>query len=221
MSVVYNFPAAARFGKIVSKSKIYEHTRPSTKVKTLFAQEIKKITWAYKLSPKTINIPATKIIDEIQVFHVTLKLDSLSNEVLATIDKAIPSPIIFIAECNGKTQYIATYKRPNDADSSKWVISSYFKSPKHTEKDQFNATELPLSLNMESLYEQLLKELIPLDCREDESLQLLAERVDKCNALEREIAKLKSRLKKEKQFNRKVEINSEIRTLSAELDKIR
>ena len=64
----YAFPKAAAFGKVLAKSKIYEHAAPGSKVKGLFVKEVEKIIWAYKLSPATINLPAGSGVQEIQIF---------------------------------------------------------------------------------------------------------------------------------------------------------
>jgi hypothetical protein len=41
---------------MLAKRKIYEHAAPTSKVKELFVAQVEKITWAYKLSPATINL---------------------------------------------------------------------------------------------------------------------------------------------------------------------
>ena len=66
MTTLYKFPKAAKFGKVLAKSKIYERATPSTKVKELFVTEVERMVWAYKLSPATINLPATDDVQEIQ-----------------------------------------------------------------------------------------------------------------------------------------------------------
>ena len=104
MRALYNFPKAAGFGRMLAKSKIYAHATPSSKVKELFVKEIEKITWSYKLSPTTINLPASEGVQEIQVFTISLKTGKLSPDVLHTIDKAIPSPILFELKYGGKTK---------------------------------------------------------------------------------------------------------------------
>lgn len=217
--MIYKFPKAAKFGKAVTKSKIYEHATPNTKVKKLFADEIEKITWAYKLSPTTINLPASDDVQEIQVFAIVLKTDKLSHEVLQTIDKAIPSPILFVLQHNGKSRYVASYKRPSEADKSKWVVSSYFET--EWIKDDLEKIELPVVLNMGALYQAFLKAIIPLSFRENEPLDGLVSRVDQLRIKEREAEKLEFRMKREKQFNRKVELNRSFNELKQEIENLK
>ena len=188
-------------------------------MKKLFADEIEKITWAYKLSSATINLPASDGVQEIQVFAITLKTDTLSHEVLQTIDKAIPSPILFMLSYNGKCRYVAAYKRPSEADKSKWVVSSYFETDWMSDPQE--KSELPVVLNMAALYHSLLKAIIPLPFRKGEALDGVVLRVDQLQIKEREANKLESRMKKEKQFNRRVELNRSLNELKQEIENLK
>ena len=215
----YKFPNSAKFDRVVSKSKIYEHAKPTSKVKELFVSQIEKITWSYKLSPATINLPASKEVQEIQVFTVSLRTAELSFEVLQTIDKAIPSPILFVLSYNGKYRYAAAYKRPSEADKNKWVVSSYFQS--EWMNDDTEKIELPVLLNMGALYQAFLKSLSPLSFRKCESLDSLVSRVDQLRVKERDAVKLENRIKKEKQFNRRVELNRTLNELRSEIGSLK
>jgi hypothetical protein len=70
------------------------------------------------------------------------------------------------------------------------------------------------------LYEQALHHLIPTPARPQESLADLVSRVEQVAAKQREVEKAASRLAKEKQFNRKVEINAHLRQLKNELEEL-
>ena len=77
--------------------------------------------------------------------------------------------------------------------------------------------ELPVVLSMSALYQTFLKAIIPLSFRENESLDGLVSRVDQLRIKEREADKFASRMKKEKQFNRRVELNRTLNELKAEI----
>lgn len=209
------FPKAAEFGRIIPKNKIYEHGYSSTTIKQLFINEVDQIRWSYKLAPNTVNLPATITVQEIQVISITLRSNSLKDEVLQTIDKSIPSPILFEIIAGKKFQYAACYKRRNESDKSKWVISSYFRSSWFEEDSE--KSYLPVALSMESLYTMLLKALIPLECHKNETIQELVDRADLLLTKKRETEKLRIKRDREKQFNRRVELNSEIKTLEQEI----
>ncbi len=219
MSSLYNFPKAAAFGKMLAKSKIYDHATTNSKIKELFGKEVAKIIWSHKLASATINLPASDGVQEIQVFTILLRTGELSQEVLHTIDKAIPSPILFELKYGGKIKYAACYKRPSEADKSKWVVSSYFLSD--WMKEGNTTSELPVVLNMGALYQSLLTSLSPLPFRQGEKLDDLVSRVDLFRAKERESEKVESRIKKEKQFNRRVELNRTLNALKQEIEGLR
>ncbi len=218
MSNLYEFPKHAAFGRTIAKSKIYENSRPASKVKELFTRQVDKIIWAYKLSPETINLKASEKVREIQIFTLILKSGELAPEVLQTIDKAIPSPIIFQSVYNGRTKYMAAYKRPNEADTSKWVVSNYFET--EWMDSSLEKNELPVALNMGTLYQALLKSLSPVSFRKEETLDETVARMDKLRLKEKQALKLKGRIKKEKQFNRRVELNRSLNELKQEIEEL-
>lgn len=213
-----NYPKQATFGRVLPKNKIYEHSGANTRLKDLFVEQVEQIVWQYKLAPETINLPATPGVSEVQVFTIRLKTSELSLDVLRCIDGAVQFPIIFELSFDGRTQVIAAYKRPNESDASRWVLSNYFATawlPSDCER-----AAMPLALDLGGLYEQALQRLIPTSARPQESLADLVARVELVAAKQREVEKAASRLAKEKQFNRKVEINTHLRQLKNELEEL-
>ncbi|MCB1673319.1 MAG: DUF4391 domain-containing protein [Moraxellaceae bacterium] len=111
------------------------------------------------------------------------------------------------------------YKRPNQANASAWMLSDYFATPWLGSNAQRAA--MPLALDLAGLYEQLLLRLIPLPALPQESLAALIARVELVTLKQREVDKTATKLAKEKQFNRKVEINAALRKLKSELEQLR
>jgi hypothetical protein len=217
-SVLFSYPKQAQFGRVLPKNKIYQHASPSPAVKALFVQQVEQIVWQYKLAPETVNLPAKPSVPEIQIFDISLKSPELNHEVLRCIDKAIPFPIIFQLHHEHRIQAIATYKRPSEADSSKWVIDGYFSAdwlPMDTTRQA-----LPVVLDLQALYEQLFRKLLPLAHRQQEPLKDQLERISQWQAKQHEYQKYQTRLNKEKQFNRKVELNAQLRRLKTELEQL-
>jgi hypothetical protein len=214
--MLFEYPAKAVFGRVVPKSKIYQHTSPPSGLKELFVRQVDQIIWKYKLAPETINLPSTKAVPEIQVFHITLKNGELKKEVLRCIDKAIPFPILFELHYEGKCKPIACYKRPNEADSTKWVISDYFETGWLA--DNAKREKLPVVLDLGVLYENLLSPLMPYPALAEETMLERIARMEKISIKKRELEKKEAQLAREKQFNRKVEINAEIRAVKQEIE---
>ena len=205
------YPKQAAFGRVLPKNKIYEHSGANTRLKDLFVEQVEQVVWQYKLAPETINLPARPGVPEIQVFSIQLKSTELHEDVLRCIDGAVQFPILF--ELNqgqgeqAKTQVVAAYKRPSEADASRWVLSSYFTSdwmPAATAR-----MAMPLALDMAHLYSVLLQGLMPLPARPQEALSDWIARIEQAASKGREVEKTQARLAKEKQF-----INANSDTLS-------
>ncbi len=201
MSTLFAYPDSAKFGRVLPKNKIYEHGNPSAAVRQLFVRQVGEIAWQYKLAPETINLKASKAVPEIQIFSIALKGDELKPEVLRCIDLAIPFPIIFELRFDGKVKPVAAFKRPSEADASKWVVSEYFEgcwTAADTERKP-----LPVVLDLETLYNHLLAPLMPYPVRPGEDLQTQVERMERIRLMRRELERCEARLRKEKQFNRR------------------
>ncbi len=215
-AVLFDYPKSAAFGRVLPKNKIYENASPSTAVKNLFVRQVEQITWQFKLAPETVNLKGTRSVPEIEIFSVFLKEGELKTDVLRCIDQAIPFPILFELRYEGKIRTIAAFKRPSDADSSKWVVSDYFDCawlPSDAPR-----TPLPVVFDLEALNACLLAPLLPFPARPGEGLQACVERMEQIRSRQRELDKCEARLRKEKQFNRKVAINAKLRQLKNELE---
>jgi hypothetical protein len=219
VTVLFDYPKSAAFGRVLPKTKIYEHADANTALKELFVTEVDQIVWKYKLAPETINLSATKSVTEIQVFAISLRVATLHTDVLRAIDRAIPFPLIFELSHAGRSQTVASYKRPNEADGAKWVVSDYFKAdwtPSDTPR-----TPLPVALDLGSLYDKVLTALMPLQPFVQEDIQARVARVEAIKAKEREVERIKVHLAREKQFNRRVSINAALRQAKQELGQLR
>lgn len=213
-----NYPKQAAFSRTLPKNKIYEHSGANTRLKDLFVEQVEQIVWQYKLAPETINLPARPEVPELQIFSIQLKTSELNLDVLRCIDGAVQFPIIFELSFDGRTRVIAAYKRPSESDASRLVLSDYFATA--WLPSDFERAAMPLALDLGGLYEQVLHRLISTPARPQESLADLVARVELVVAKQREVEKAANKLAKEKQFNRKVEINATLRQLKSELEKL-
>ena len=93
--MLFAFSPQAKVGRVVAKSKVYQHATVGKALRERFVNQVDQILWQYKLAPETVNLPATLAVPEIQVFDIALKSPDLDVDVLAAIDRAIPLPIVF------------------------------------------------------------------------------------------------------------------------------
>ncbi|MCY4209582.1 MAG: DUF4391 domain-containing protein [Gammaproteobacteria bacterium] len=235
---LYDWPRTTAFGRIVPKVRIYKHSGANATLKGLFIREVDQIVWSHKLAPETVNLAATRQVTEIQVFRITSRSAILSRAVLHTVDRTIPFPLIFEIVYEGRIRLAAAYKRANEADSTRWVVSDYFESdwlPEDTRR-----TPLPVAIDMEALYEQLLSPLVdaqsarlvlgiaeppqtpylPAMPEKAATLTACIARTEAIKARTRDIERIKARLAREKQFNKRVAINAKLRTARQELEQL-
>ena len=235
--ILYDWPRAAAFGRVIPKNKIYEHAGANAALKDFFVREVDQIVWSHKLAPDTVNLTATKQVAEIQVFSITARTAMLNAQVLRAIDKAIPFPLIFEVAQGGRVRLAAAYKRPSEADSARWVVGDYFEGD--WQPEEAPRTPLPVALNMGGLYERLLEPLVagqtarltpgmgeaprtPFTPATDKSVTL-EERIAQAEAIKvqaREVERIKARLAREKQFNKRVAINAELRAAKQQLERL-
>lgn len=219
MKALWAFPEQAWLGRPVPKTRFYEKALVTARRKALFVRQVEQIVWQYKLAPETINLPATPAVPEIQVFAISLRTPELDRDVLRCIDGAVLFPILFELQFEGRTQMVACYKRPDEARAGRWVTGDYFAGP--WLRNNSKRAALPLSLSLGVLYEHLLQPLIPVPHRQGETLAERIERAGRARAKQREVEQAQMRMQREKQFNRKVELNAELRQLNKELEALR
>lgn len=218
-SALYQWPSTAWFGRVVPKTKFYEHGKVTAAVRERFVAEVQRITWAYKLADTTINLQGDPTVPEIQVFVLDVKVDDVGDAVLATIDKAVQFPIIFEIIRDGgeepKTRMVAAHKQVGGTLPR---LSSYF-STRWLPADTPRAP-LPHALDLPGLYAALLAPLMPVETIPGEPVAETAARVDHVRKIEREIAALERKLRNEPQLNRKIEIRRQLRNRSKTLSKL-
>ena len=116
---------------------------------------------------------------------------------------------------------VLAYKRLNESGVTKWVIEQYLFSEWVT---QFEAeqlkTPLPIALNLGGLYEQMLKALLPIEAVSGESIEDQTQRFNHITQILNVIEQLKRKIKNEKQFNRKVEMNRQLKALQLKMSQL-
>ena len=115
-------------------------------------------------------------------------------------------------------QNIYDIKRPSNAASDQWVLGDYHAAP--WQPDDLPCHGLPVALDLQGLYEQLLRQHLAMPARTGETLRDQLDRLAQLQAKQVAAARLETQLAQEKQFNRKVEINAALRQLKTELEQL-
>lgn len=209
------FPVFTEFNKRIPKQKFYENLDISSTLRRVFVDQIRIVYWRNKLAASTLNIAAGEAVTEIEVFEVRLNEPLLDEAVLKQIDKEIPYHLLFILTCDGKAQAWIGYKEAAASGSNAFKVNRYY----HT--DWMPEDELRLhidGLNMDAVYESLVRQIAgdKLLSESGESLKESVERDEKKKQLEKQIAALESKMRREKQLNRQMEMNAELKKLKEE-----
>ena len=218
-------PRSTEYGKRIPKQKFYDNLSISSDLKRVFVEQIATVYWN-KISADTLNVAAGEIVKEIEVFTLRLNQRSLDTRVLQQIDKQIPYHILFVLEYEEKVQAWIGYKEPSLAGTNSFKVNSYY----NTEWMPPNDLTLKIAgLSMDAVYDgcvrQIAGERLGFKTADiegtTESLKDAVERDLKRQRLVKEIAALESKIAKEKQFNKQVELNKLLKSLREELNTIR
>lgn len=188
--------------KFIPKKTFYEKVNISNLIKGEFVEKLSKIYWRYKISEDTINISKTENIEEIEIFEIELRKKYNCKNIIRTITKNIPYPILFYIKYENEFQYAIKYN--DDIFFSNWNDNIYF---------TFRG------LNMEVIYDNIVKAITNID-NSVKDLDNEIQRQNEVAKLENEIKKLKSKIRSEKQFNIKVQYNEQIIKLKKEIEEL-
>lgn len=209
-------PQSTEFNKRIPKQKFYEHITVSPALKKSFVDQIRMIYWRNKVAATTVNLAPGTIVDEVEVFEIRLNSASLDEAVLRQIDREISYHIIFLLEYEGKLQAWTAYKEKTPTANAVFKVGKYY----HTE--WMTEAELPIridGLNLDAVYENFVRQIAgdALKADSGESLKASVERDEKKKQLEKQIAVLENKMRREKQLNRQMEMNAELKKLRIKL----
>lgn len=209
-------PKSTEFNRRIPKQKFYENIDVSPALKRVFIDQIRVIYWRNKIAPTTVNLAQGEKVTEIEVFEIKLTEPMQPEPVLRQIDKAIPYHIVFLLEYEGRYQAWTAYKEAS-AGVNAFKVHSYY----HT--DWLSEEDLPLKLeglNIDKVYENFVRQIggEALTAAGEETLQQSVERDIHRQDLKKQIAALQAKVRKEKQLNKQVQLNAELKKLKKELE---
>lgn len=212
-------PKSTEFNKRIPKQKFYENLSVTPALKRIFIDQIKVIYWRNKIATTTMNLAAGGTVTEIEVFEVRLTAPQLDESVLKQIDKEIPYHILFLLEYEGKYQAWTAYKESSASGNIAFKVGTYY----HTE--WLPEQELPLKvegLNTDAVYENFVRQIAgdALHTDREESLKESVERDARRQGLQKKIGEMQAKVRKEKQLNKQVQLNAELKRLRKELDEM-
>ncbi|MEA5050752.1 MAG: DUF4391 domain-containing protein [Oscillospiraceae bacterium] len=224
-----NIPAACGVDKPIYKKMFYDNADLSRADKALFTDVIDKVTWVYCLKPESIPIKPyrdeTRDYPEVEVLEVALTAEKGLRRIAEIIMRAIPYPMLLIFRLGEQAQVWAAHQRFNLSDSEKVTLEEFVSTDWLTDDSPLWAAldaQKQRFTNFFDFYTDWVDaiSIYHAQCTIHncgsvtgaEARNLLAEQAQR----EAKIAALRAEMKKETQFNRKVELNMEIKRLGEE-----
>lgn len=211
-------PKLTEFNKRIPKQKFYENLDISPALKKVFVEQVRIIYWKNKIATTTTNLASGTDVTELEVLEVRLNSPVLDDSLLRQIDKEIPYHILFLLEYQEKYQAWIGYKEAATSGNKAFKVNGYY----HTE--WLAVDELPLKmegLNVDAVYENFVRQIAGDKLKTDvagESLRESVARDEQKQAMQKRIATLQAKIRKEKQLNKQMHMNTELKLLKKELE---
>lgn len=211
-------PKSTEFNKRIPKQKFYENMDISPSLKKVFVEQVKIIYWRNKIAASTTNLATGNDVTELEVFEIRLNSPVLDDGLLRQIDREIPYHILFLLEYQGKYQAWIGYKEAATSGNKAFKVNGYY----HTE--WLAEDELPLKLeglSVDAVYENFVRQIAGDKLKSEaagESLKESVARDEQKQALQKQIDTLKAKIRKEKQLNKQMEMNNELKKLKKKLE---
>lgn len=197
-----NLPKECIVDKFIPKKIFYEKVSLSSNLKQEFVDKIDKIYWKYKISEDTLNISKTENVEEIETFELTLKEKVNCQNIIKVITKNIPYIILFEICYKDEVQY--AIKHNDDIYFTNW-----------NEKIEFNFNGIDLN----AVYENIIRSVTNIS-EQSNNIDEELEKGKKLKEVQKEIERLENKMKSEKQFNKKVELNKNILELKKQKEEL-
>lgn len=236
-------PEACHLGKRVFKRLFHENAELSATDKRAFQEDIDTIIWQYTLKPNTIPIQAyeddQREYQEVALLQVDLKTQKRIGRIAEVMHRAIPYPLIIVFAFGTTCAISLAHKRFSQSEkgaivAEEFIITNWIDLSAPTPVQQAFLGSLAISTlpytHFFALYSALMDRLIAVECARlsgeyrlesaAAKLQNRREQLAVCHELEVRIAEYKAAIKKETQFNRQVELNTQIKQLEQRLTRM-
>jgi len=236
-------PDSCRLGKRVFKKLFLENAKLTPQDRRAFTNGVEEVIWEYTLKPSTIAIMPyaddEREYDEIAVLQATLKSPKNASRIAEVIQRSIPYPLVLVLRCEGQELLSLAPKRfsrsekgatvAEESVTTGWMTLATTADFQLAFVDSIALDNLPQS-NYLALHTALIDRVLALrsSCRTGE-YHVVSDRVGqaerrrllaRADDLEGQVNECRTAINRESQFNRKVELNTEIKRLEARLAEV-
>lgn len=233
-------PPEARVDARVPKKLLAEQGAPTSADKRAIQEGIDELQWLAACKPSTIGVPsfadATREYLEIAALACALRPGAKSARLIELIHRAIPYPVVLVTSDEQGVTLSVAHKRHAEREAGKVVIEGVVMAQRlvAASPDAIEAAFLDsLSLarqsqrDLFSLYNGWMARIEALNAArlsgaytasdDADAIERRRDALDAYFRLTREITGLRAKATREKQLNRRVDLNLEIQSLEAQI----
>ena len=243
---ILQLPEKSLLQRRLTKVFFTKHFKLNATERRLLNNVIKSMQWLVSLKPATCNVASSITdeysFDEIQIFTVQLSdvdFDKYYKPVSEFIQRHVPYQILLILESENQLAYSVADKRINQSDKTKRTVESYYHTPIINtlyQRDIEKALDEAMQFrqlqkdNLATVYQSYVSAIVQYQSacitgsyiardhkRTVEDISVLKE----IESTEAEMINIKSQLKKESQFNRKMEKNVELQKKKNQIEELK
>lgn len=214
MDNILNFPSTTIVNKPVPKNAFYGRSNDSS-LREFLTREFEGIVWLYKLAPATLNVEDGEYVHEIDVFYCRMKENEYSIKPFSVMDELLPRHTVFIIEYGEKFDLLMHHKEISFVHGEqKWKCGvSEIQRDIRIDADTLNIQ----GQSMDAVYNGLLSQISGLSASTREEYKEQVDVRKQIESIQKQILMLQKRIRAEKQFNRQMELNTEVRQLRKEV----
>lgn len=232
------------FGRKLDKKMFYDNGDLSKEDKKIFIDYIDRIEMSYVLNSSTLNI-APFVSDEyyyeaIVYLKVKLKQKDKADKISKIINNNIPNPLVIIYEFDKEYSISTAIKRLSKTEKNKTVveesnITNWLNISSLSENDKkfidsISLRKIPYT-NLFEFYKTINDKIYNFeksaslgeykDINDKSQLNRIKESLEKIEKLEDELKRTIRKLKKESQFNKKMELNVKATEINKEIEELK
>lgn len=218
MNNLLQFPATTIVDRLIPKVQFVKASSTPTAIRTLLADEFEQIRLLYVLRSDTLNVNDGNEVKEIDVFLFQCKTDNYSIKPFCGIDDLIPRHTIYIIQHGNHYDLLMQYKRRSVvAGSIKWAheVSKIL--------TEVNLADSPLKIDgfdLDRVYLNFFSQMTGYQIDSSALIKEIQDLETRLVKMKRELESLQKRVRNEKQFNRQIELNSQVRILKRNISEL-
>lgn len=220
MDNVLSFPNTTLVNKIVPKKAFYKRAAIGQQraLKDSLTNDFESITFLYKVTAETLNVADGEQVHEIDIFCCQMKSDTYSISSFQKIDELLPRHTLFIILCGSNTDIIMHHKESYTIKGEeRWRLGDV------ELQRNIDVSSVKLRLerqNMDRVYASLLGQISGLSSISVIEYKELAEQRKISKQLQQQVVALQKKIRLEKQYNKQIELNTEVRKLKQEINEL-